>query len=249
MIAHKPAHIAIKDPLTITVSNTLNVSCVKDEDNKVISLDIPNLATISVGDRISIGKTSAPYRVNTIVERQGHGLPIYDLRIAVRTKSSLFLLPMFPGPKHAYFYDKFFLNCFMGTDKEDDVLALLYRFSGIKSFIELEDALKKLTIFKRSEDPTEKTVLYVFEVPHKYKKDYQRFLKGKYSEFSERYKNRILEFHNMSKDSVIGHILYKDDARRLELEEIVGEPLPKDAELHSIPNPKYENYDPKIYSL
>ena len=109
--------------------------------------------------------------------------------------------------------------------------------------------MKDLVVFKKASDPTTKTVLYVFEVPHKHKEDYAHFINGEYSKFSQRYKDRILEFHLMGKDSVIGHILYKNKKRKIELEELMGVKLMKHEELHSIPDPTFEVYNPEIYNL
>tara|TARA_R110002051_G_scaffold119638_1_gene192987 strand:- start:739 stop:1506 length:768 start_codon:yes stop_codon:yes gene_type:complete len=248
--------ISIKDPLTISVSNTEEVTCVRGIDGKIVELHVPEVATIAIGNKLTLGRTKDPYRVNSIVEREGMGTPIYDLRIATRTKASLFIIPMFPGLKRNYFYDNLLLNCFIGTPEQDDVIALLYRFSGAKSFMEMEGSLKKLKTFESMEDPSNKTVLYVFNVPDKYKDDYDHFIAGRYSKFSDSYKRRILEFHGVERGSVIGQILNKAKARKKVLEDRIYDEmdkqkggLPDDAELYSVPNLFSEVYSPEIYSI
>jgi hypothetical protein len=249
MITAKSPVIQIKDPLCLTVYDAREVDIVRDEDDQIIKITLPVIGAIKLRDRICIGPNKHPYRINEISERMGHDSPVYDLKIATRTKASLFLLPMLPGPKKVYFYDSLLLNCFIGTEEQSNCIALLYRFSGAREFLELESALKGLTIFKSSIDVSPRTVMYVFEVPNKHRDDYKLFLLGKYSKISERYKNRILEFHIMSKTGVIGEILYKSEIRRKEIEERIGEELLDDDELYSIPEDKFEVYKKEIYDL
>lgn len=241
--------VSIKDPLTITVTNTMDVTIVKDDEEKILSIDIPGLAQISLGNVISISNQKFKFKINSIESKDTIGLPVYDLIMAPRTKASLFILPMLPGNRQSYYYDKFFLNCFVGTKDEDNVIALLFRFSGIKGFIALEESLKKLKTFIKSEDPTKNTVMFVFKVSDRYTKNYKKFLNGKYSEMDYQYKHRILDFHNAAVDGVIGQILFKDEERKVQLEEIIGQDLPENAELLSTPNISQETYDYKVYDI
>jgi len=241
--------VSIKDPLSVSVTNTLEVEAEKAEDGEIVSLDIPGLSRIKVGDKITISSRKLPYRINRIESRDIMGLPVYDLMIASRTKASLFVLPMLPGNRSTYYYDKFLLNCFVGTKDVSNVIAVLFRFSGLKMFANLEQSMQRLKCYMKTEDPTKSTVLYLFEVPKYYQEDFNKFLEGKYSEMTEDYKLKILDFHGVDFDSSIGHILFKDETRRLELEELLDTNLPEDAELYSIPNMDHEIYDPDVYDL
>jgi hypothetical protein len=241
--------ISIKDPLTVTVANTMDVSVEKDSNNNIISIDIPGLSKISIGNIITVSAKKFRFKINSIESKNIMGLPVYDLIMAPRTKASLFVLPMLPGNRQSYYYDTLLLNCFVGTKDRNDVIALLFRFSGMKSFISLEESLKKLKSFIKTEDPTNATVLFVFDVPEKYKKNYQKFINGKYSEMDTDYKYRILNFHNASEDGTIGQILFKGDERKHQLEEIIGQSLPENAELLSFPDIEQEIYDKKVYSI
>ena len=91
--------------------------------------------------------------------------------------------------------------------------------------------------------------MFVFKVPTKYTKNYKRFLEGKYSEMDTAYKHRILEFHSATEEGAIGQILFKDEERKAQLEEIIGQTLPKNAELLSTPNIFQETYDQKVYDI
>jgi hypothetical protein len=247
--------ISIKDPLTVSVSNCLEITAVENEDGQIVELDVPDFARIILGNKISLGTPKESFKINKIVKRKAPGLPVYDLKMASRTKASLFIMPMMPGPKEAYFYDKFFLNCFVGTEKETNVIALLYRYSGIAMFVEFEKALQGFKNFKSVSDPSNQTVLFVFEVPKKYFRDFEKFMNGQYSKISDSYKKRILEFHKVSATSVIGQILYKDPKRREELNAKIVDPskptegIAKDAELYSIPDLETETFKPEIYAV
>ena len=238
--------IDIKDPLTLIVNG--HTLAAKDDEGRITALSIPDVAEISLGKRLSLGKAKQVFKVNQILEKPATPFPSYELRIAVRTKASIYILPMFPGLKSAYFFDKFLMNCFIGTPEKENVIALLYRFSGIRSFIEFEQALKNLHNFVEYED-NDSTVLYVFNIPDRYVEDFACFKAGRYSKMSEAYKKRILEFHNMDKASSYGQILYKNPVRRKLVEDKIGLSLLDHEELQSSPDLFSEIYDPELYSL
>lgn len=247
-MALAPAVIEIKDPLTLSVYNTHDVLVDKNDEGIITSLEIPNLATIELGRKITTKPPKHTYKVNSIVSRVGGGSPIYDLKIASRTKASMYILPMFPGPKQAYFYNQFLMNCFVGTQEHDNVIALLYRFSGLRQYVEFEGALEKLSYFRERKD-IGPTTLYIFDIPPRWKNDYHLFKAGKYSKMSDAYKKRILEFHQLDKNNVYGQILYKAEARKKFVEEMIDDVLPDDAELQSVPDLNTEVFDPEVYAL
>ena len=120
--------VSIKDPLTVSVSNTMDVEADIDTEGNILAIDIPGLSKIAVGDKLTISSRKVPYKINKIVSRDIMGLPVYDLMVAPRTRASLFILPMLPGNRNTYYYDKFLLNCFVGTKDADNVIAILFRF-------------------------------------------------------------------------------------------------------------------------
>ena len=63
------------------------------------------------------------------------------------------------------------------------------------------------------------------------------------------YKHRILDFHNASEDGAIGQILFKGNERKHQLEKIIGQLLPENAELLSSPDIEQEMYDKGVYSI
>ncbi len=250
--------ITVKDPLTVLVSNAQDVRKEEDENGEIVSLEIPDVPTVKLGNKLIIGRFKQTFRVNKIVLKEGIVPPVYELKIALRTKASLFILPMLPGAKYRYYYDDLLLNAFIATPEHEDVVALLYRWSGIKGFSEMEKAFTQLNIFVKHYDPDKKTTLYVFKVPEKHISDFIKFKEGKYSEISETYKRRILSFHNVDRENVLGKILYKDKSRMMELKEKFWSSDDRrmnkvvdlmDAELYSIPNLTTETFDPHVYRL
>ena len=51
---------------------------------------------------------------------------------------------------------------------------------------------------------------YIFTIPPKLRRDYKLILEGKYSQISETYKQQILSFWNLTINSRLGGILYKN---------------------------------------
>ena len=243
--------IEIKNALTVKAVGYSNVNTTKDEENNITSIALPDIPKISLGETLRIGRERHVYRINMIKEVGPSNNRTYEMSIAKRTKASLFILPMLPGYRATYFFDRYMINCFIGTDKYTNVIALLYRFHGDMEFVKFEEMLKNLDCFIESSDPTNRTVLYVFSVPEEHAVNYQMFLEGKYSKFDPAFKTRILRFHNSGKESTLGHILYRTPARKKQLENalMLDFKLDENAELYSILNIEEETYDPKIYNI
>jgi len=243
--------IEVKNPLTVKAVGYIDVELEKNENDEIVSITLPEMPTIKIGQKIHIGKLKHPYKINSIKPVGPNNNKTYEMSIAKRTKASLFILPMLPGNRVTYLFDKSLINCFIGTDTHSDVIALLYRFSGDMKFVQFEDSLKKMENFKLSLDTSNRTVLYIFDVPHKHWGNFYNFLEGKYSKFDENYKKRILRFHNTGKDGTLGKILYKSKSRKKQLEKVLDLNIliDDDAELYSIPDLSEEIYDPDVYDV
>tara|TARA_R110002020_G_scaffold165581_3_gene353103 strand:- start:26753 stop:27508 length:756 start_codon:yes stop_codon:yes gene_type:complete len=243
--------IQIKDSLTVKAVGYIDVELEFDDDGNIISVELPEVPTITLGKTLTIGRSKFPYKINMITSAGPENNTSYEMTMARRTKASLFILPMLSGNRKNYFYDTLLLNCFVGTEDHKNVIALLYRFSGKKEFVDFEHYLKSLDNFIECVDTSNKTTLYIFNVPEKHKKEFNLFLAGKYSKFDSKYKLKILRFHGFTKDSTLGKILYKAASRRKQLETALGPEvtIEKSAELYSIPNMTQEIYDPTVYDI
>ena len=172
------------------------------------------------------------YKVNIIQESKDSSY--YDLSIAKRTKSSTFIMPMLSGNRKLFFWNRLFMNCFISVPDNDTCISLLYRWSSDPLFIKFEKALSTFKYFRKRYDPSPDYVMFVFDIPKQYIKDFDRFINGKYSELSKLYKINILDFHNLEINGEVGQILFKSPKRKKILEKKIGAILNHDSELLSI---------------
>jgi hypothetical protein len=92
-------------------------------------------------------------------------------------------------------------------------------------------------------------VIYVMKFPKKYINEYNLFLEGKYSHFSEEAKNVILSYYtelyagNVNAINFlikVKQILYKDEKLRKQIEDELGVHIDSNAELTDVIDLKYE---------
>lgn len=240
----------------LTFKITGNTECLKPvyagDTKKIIALDGPDNILLDLGLTVLVKKLK--YKVNIIERIPNEVLSItnkveYHISIAKRTKASTFLMPMLPGSKKLYFWNKLFMNCFIATDEDQDCIALLFRWSSDLRFIKFEKLLSTFKMFRRRYDPSPNLVMFIFDIPKGYRRDYRAFRLGKYSKLSREYKIDILDFHDADIQDEVGQILFKSNKRRELLEAKLDAELPEDSELLSILDVKTETYDPKVYKL
>jgi len=138
------------------------------------------------------------------------------------------------------------MSVFIGDEDKkeyDNHIFLLYKFSAEKEFLEYEDYLKNTHLFVTSYDPDKTHVMFVFDVPAFYQTDYDLYIKGKYSEFNYDYKVIIFAFHNiMDFKHKVAQVLFKHEDLKEEIEDRIGEEIPKGSEVSSIPDLNKEVY-------
>lgn len=244
----KEVLISQNDALTLRITGGTSTIKSHSVDGKIQSLEMPGDYFISVGTVVHSGKTKKiPYPVNKITKTSINSVVTYNLHVAARNKSSLFIMPMLTGKRNLFFYNKLLMNCFIGTPDHPNCIALLYRWSGDPLFLKFEQALKKFRSFKCSYDPSPFHVMFIFEVPHDQQENYNKILEGKYSKITPDYKSQILEFHGFEENGELGQILYKSPKRKARLESALGVDLPKDSELYSVMDLKEETFNYKTY--
>tara|TARA_Y100000401_G_scaffold115611_1_gene119634 strand:- start:1164 stop:1910 length:747 start_codon:yes stop_codon:yes gene_type:complete len=245
-IKSKQVYFNVMDTRTVRVTGgTKSITAHKDND-KIVSLELPNSKLFSIGDTMTIN--NQPYKINIIEKMYGNDVLFYEFYVAKKTKSTLLIMPMLGSNKKLFFYNNFLINCFVGT-KEDGIgsIVLLYRWSKDPRFLKFEAALKQFRNFIGFKDISDNFILFEFKVPTKYKKDYKTFIDGKYSKLSTQYKNQILKFNDAEIDSQIAQILYKSERRRNRLEHSLGITLDPDAELFSVIDLDLELFDKNYY--
>jgi len=215
-------------------------------EDKIVSLEFLDGSVLSRGEKITIKRNS--YKVNIIQKKIRKNILFYDLKVAEKTKSSIFITPMLGGEKKLWFYNQLLINTFIGIKGElEDKIVLLYRWSGDILFDKFQKTVRKFKSFYDMRNIDENHVLIIFDVPKKQKRNFELFKEGKYSKFNRNYKLKILEYHKMNVDNVIGQILFKTIGRKRALENKIGMDLPDDAELYSIPEKHVEHFDITYY--
>lgn len=205
-----------------------------DEEGNLTSIDYDGEFEVTVGDTVTVKRQR--FRVHKITKmRTEKGVHVngYYLHTAVLNKSSMFVLPLL-GFNRAYFRWNFdFMNCFVRTeDNKEEFIYLWYKFTPSQEMEDLEEKLIGHPNYVDQEDVDEYHVLYKFSVPEKYKEDYRKILKGKYSYITDVAKERILDFHFSAKDRPLGKILYRDPSRRKKMESDLGVSIPEELDLH-----------------
>lgn len=142
--------------------------------------------------------------------------------------SSYFLLPIILRQGYLYkgFINSYVYNSNLDLDDNTQYLTITVLNENIN-----------LTKHPRYEDHYKKDDIwvYVFNI-NDYKKDVELFLQGKYSKFSEDLKELLCYNQPIVPImmSNIYKILYRTQEKKLEIEELIGQELPEDAELCSI---------------
>jgi len=215
-------------------------------ENELLSLEFTNGKVISKGENLII--KNKPYKINLIQKTKRKGILFYDLKTCNRNKACLFITPMLGGNKSLWFYTKSLINTFIGIkDDVEDKIILLYKTSRDPLFLKFLSTIQKFKAFEEVRDLDKDHLIVIFNVPKKHKKDFLKFKNGKYSEMSQLYKVKILEYHEMSAEGIIGQILFKSKKRKRKLEKMIGMELPDDAEVYSVPNPKTELLNTNYY--
>ena len=167
----------------------------------------------------------------------------YEGRL-MRNKSFTYILPMMS--LHVDIVKENLLNTFIRTEdypKFKNHIFLLYRFSGAKAFLEYEDYLENHELFEFSYDPDRFNAIYCFKIPDSHIDVYNKFIKGRYSEFPQEYKAHIFKYHGIKDSSHrVAQVLFKHPDLKEEWEDKLGVVISDEAEVSSPPDIKIETY-------
>lgn len=226
--------------LMINTSSIAFLEKKKNKDSEVVSISLEGKFEINVGDSVKLktGEVLSVYEVKHILI--SHHEDTVILMSCNRTKTTTFLVPLLGRTKKQLRFDSYFVNGFLSEDKQ--YLHLLYRFTGTSVYKSFEQFMitDPLCVTHIECDPYH--VVYVFRIPKEYKDDIEYFIEGKYSKFSKGLRQRITKFYGTETSNLM-KIISKDKTLKLQMEKDLGISLPKDAELASRPNLKYEIQD------
>lgn len=223
-------------------------SRVYDEDGKTINCLVSGKLSHPIGSIVR-ARSKSPYKVNHIqpLYNAVNLLAGYDLSVARPNKSTIFLCPMLGGKREHFYWNDLLVNAFIAVPGEENVIALLYRFSGDPTFLKFEEALSNFRTFKYRIDTDPHHVLYVFGIPESVEASYEHFVNGRYSEIDDVIKLKILDYHGFNMDGSTAKILFKSPSLKAELEKQLEVTIPEETELHSPPNLNEETFDPEHY--
>ena len=164
--------------------------------------------------------------------------------IKVKTKTYTYMLPLLCRELNISSAVNL-INIFVRHEDHPDKtnhLFCLFEWRSSKMHTALEEVLMNHKLCEFHEDVSSKHYMICFKVGDSFKKDYDLYIKGKYSKISEDSKKYILGFYRKDKDHVIGRILYKDPKYKKELEEYLNVKIDYDAELSSVLDINLETY-------
>lgn len=240
-------YLTIQNARVVRVSGDVAQFTVFKEDSGITKL-VSEINSYEVGGYIK-PKIKSTYKVNIIsVLTDAYGRHIaYDLSVANLNLSSIFAAPMLGGKRDLFLWDTLFVNAFIGTPWDDDVIALLYRFSGDPLFLRFESALCAFRTFKYKIDTDPSHVLFVFSIPDGAKGSFEYLKNSQYSKIDDIVKLKILDYHAFSMDGQTARILFKSELLKKDLEDKLDCQIPAENELHSVLNMDLEIFNPDYY--
>lgn len=157
----------------------------------------------------------------------------------VINRSYAYALPMIALPHNLKLEDLVnFRGIFLFHEKYPDLQDRIYLhfnlYDGSKVHKQVLELLNMSRYLDFVEYPDTFSVLFCFKVPEEYKREYEKLMQSKYSEFSDNYKKSIIKFHKLAestnpaknKRSVI-NVLYRTEDGYQAKEEYINEGLPE----------------------
>lgn len=141
----------------------------------------------------------------------------------------------------------YIVNAYLGDTSMNDWdfsspdVFVLFKWMYNNSFRELEKKLENDKYFKVSYDAVDGYIMFVFTISPSFERDYNHFITGKYSKFSDPAKIRIMR--HRTKNSPMPLILDKDSTLREYWEDKIGIQLSADDEVWPIINKDDEIFD------
>lgn len=235
----------------------------KDVDGNIIGLTIDDYH-ITLEGILNIkmfDSKSQPFKVFKI-KKSVKKSNTYLLYSTMLTKASRWIVPMIRRKSETQTsmkFNSYFVNCYVGTEGEGymNKIYLIYRYSGNLDYKAFEEELQNHKKYENMIDLDHQHVMYVFNMNKEDKFNFNNFKKGKYSEFTETYKHKILNFiinpaltpESEVADTITYGVLYKTDKQRGRIEDLVGQKLYPSEEFYSVPNEHEEIYNGSIEIL
>jgi len=165
--------------------------------------------------------------------------------IKYKKKAKNFILPMLGIPPVQY--EPYLIDCNIITEGFPKVVVI---------FDNIDDEPLKMLIYKLQSDylfldceygDDDKEVILFFDIPKEFKKDFECFIKGAYSQFSDAYKNKLTTYFRKETCEDWGLVsmwdtIYPKEHKRIQIAEKYGAKLEDIKELISSPDLEHEIY-------
>lgn len=165
--------------------------------------------------------------------------------ITYKKKAKNFILPMIGIPTVQY--DPYLIDCNIIIGGFPKIVVI---------FDNIDDEPLKMLIYKLQSDylfmdceygDDNKEIVLYFDVPKEFKNDFEKFIKGSYSEFSDEYKNRLTSYFGKETCEDWGLVtmwdtIYPKDNKKDQIAEKYGVDVKQIKELISSPDLEYETY-------
>lgn len=228
--------LTIKDPTCVSIRIDASAEIRMDDD---VIHEIRHSGMSYAPGRI-IPVQDGLFRIEDI---QKKGKYLYHLYSMETSDSSVFIVPMLFKTRASIMWDTYFMNVFLWIEDIPTMrLHVLLRKGYSESFDTLDRTMKDHEDFVNRLEVDDFSFMYIFNVPMIYEEDFLKYVKGKYSEMSEEYKVKILDFHSMKKTHEIYGILHRTEKRKAKVEKRIGQDLPESAELYHIIDEDRETY-------
>jgi len=229
--------IEVLDARRVKISTNFNKIQYEEIDGEIVSFNINNKFSFDITSTltISINKTQHQYYIYSIQKLSSNSIL---LSTNYPTKTKQFILPSLGYNRESFQVDTFLED--VKLNKELNKLYLSYRFIKGELYNHTEKFLLSHPNFIKHTDTNLNHVQYEFDIPSEYLSDIKLFIRGKYSSFSSKLKNRILTFYGFKKGGTMYGILYKDDKFKEQLEFNFMCEIPPEIDLYDIPQREKE---------
>lgn len=203
------------------------------KEGVITSLNYENKISLQAGEIITVNKNK--FKILKIIKDSKNGKPLgYSIYSQLLTKTSYFIFPLLGGTQVDWRWHNNYVNTFLGIEGEDtfgEYLYMQYTWSGENSFVAFEHELQEPPWYGEVINVDKSNILIKINIPEYIKKDVSKIISGKYSEISDKAKEQLMTFHDEGMYSPTAQIIYKQDAKRLQLEKDLGVIIQKNAEL------------------
>lgn len=149
------------------------------------------------------------------------------------TKTTMFMLPAINIDIRSRFINKYLNNAFLNDrSTPNDFIRPIFLLFNVKNFVErdwkdfsaiLSAKEEYITDYYAGKEGPYNLVMYVFSVPEKWSKEYNLFKNGKYSKFSQEYKDKFPETITLRNgrevESVVWGAMNKSSALKQKIKE------------------------------